>query len=624
MRTLTYLCTCIFFLLLNSGCSTPEHALEKVPGIKAATTPAMLGHNESHIVLAVVADDKNLYAARSFSPGNWTPWEQVASSVSELTAPVLISAGNQYHLFARGKDDRLLHFVHINPLGWSPGEMATQNLRVKGRISVAATTGVPTDTKILHLVFQSAPDTTTYVRIENHLPVLVDSWGGVQESAVGSDDRNLIMIAFRTPAAIEFMYGSGASNWSLQSTGTMPFSESTPARNISELVWFPPNNAFHLAAVSTKPGRDRKSFSESTVHHIQIIPVPGSARTSTVNPFIRTINTHKGRQTNPAQVSLANYRNKLVAAWRSPFDKLRYARWDNADIQSPWIVKQPVDLSTQTKFKPSLAPLDKLLPLFGYQNPNYGNDLFLAVAGDSVRFDNLSRTVSKVMARKAFLVMQMDSFRTCGNPDSPRPAYRLNVPKENRPFISELGFNLWMFPHRFIDGFYPKAAKKICNGSLRDQACSVAKMPVIFKENGGLYFCQGAFVNLDSKAIDIYAELGHYMAIALGWINSSPGPVQADADRSGIPLSELKKGYDIFTERINTCQAGPRCKGFTGYAGNYDNQGREHSFLYAVSFYLDRPEEIRLYIQQDLAQGDNLLLRKYNWIRDNIFRGVEF
>jgi len=52
--------------------------------------------------------------------------------------------------------------------------------------------------------------------------------------------------------------------------------------------------------------------------------------------------------------------------------------------------------------------------------------------------------------------------------------------------------------------------------------------------------------------------------------------------------------------------------------------GREHSFLYTIYYYLVHPAEIRQYIEEDLAVGHTLLKRKYDWVKQNIFRGVEF
>jgi hypothetical protein len=67
-----------------------------------------------------------------------------------------------------------------------------------------------------------------------------------------------------------------------------------------------------------------------------------------------------------------------------------------------------------------------------------------------------------------------------------------------------------------------------------------------------------------------------------------------------------------------------RCRGFTGHAGNYDAGSRQHSFIYAAYYYFSDGDQLRLWAQQDLSVGDDLLKRKYDWIRQYIFRGVEF
>jgi len=47
-----------------------------------------------------------------------------------------------------------------------------------------------------------------------------------------------------------------------------------------------------------------------------------------------------------------------------------------------------------------------------------------------------------------------------------------------------------------------------------------------------------------------------------------------------------------------------RWPGFTGYAGNYDTDGVQYSFIYPVFYYLTRGD--------DLSTGNCLLQRKYN------------
>jgi hypothetical protein len=111
----------------------------------------------------------------------------------------------------------------------------------------------------------------------------------------------------------------------------------------------------------------------------------------------------------------------------------------------------------------------------------------------------------------------------------------------------------------------------------------------------------------------------------MGTDNSPPGPVEADAVRSHIPVSALQEAHSLFAERTGTCGGTVgRCSGFTGIANNYDSDGQEHSFIYLVYYYVSNGNQLREWVIQDAARGDTLLLRKYNWVKNYIFRGVEF
>ena len=151
-------------------------------------------------------------------------------------------------------------------------------------------------------------------------------------------------------------------------------------------------------------------------------------------------------------------------------------------------------------------------------------------------------------------------------------------------------------------------------------ACKTNRLPVYIKATGPVFFCAGVWNNRSDRYIRIYEELGHYMAIALG-LGTYVTPDQAASDRSGIELSVLEAGRSIFTEATSSCPMPSRCPGFIGYA---DADGVEHSFIYTMYFYLSRGDDIRQYLQDDLASGNDLLQRKYNWVRDNIFRGIEY
>jgi hypothetical protein len=96
----------------------------------------------------------------------------------------------------------------------------------------------------------------------------------------------------------------------------------------------------------------------------------------------------------------------------------------------------------------------------------------------------------------------------------------------------------------------------------------------------------------------------------------------------------------LFGTSSDACPNAARCVGFTDqkyewYKPDSNNApSRQHHFLYAVLYYIGRGDEVRQWVQQDIdgtntaIQGKSgerfLLQQKYNWIRWNIFKGVEF
>ncbi len=99
----------------------------------------------------------------------------------------------------------------------------------------------------------------------------------------------------------------------------------------------------------------------------------------------------------------------------------------------------------------------------------------------------------------------------------------------------------------------------------------------------------------------------------------------------------MQKGQAIFREGLDTdaSNCNGRCTGFVN-GNNYDlirnNPGSiEHAALYPLYWYFYRGDDLRARIDQDLAAQSNprnekytLLFRKYEWIKQNIYHGVEF
>ena len=218
----------------------------------------------------------------------------------------------------------------------------------------------------------------------------------------------------------------------------------------------------------------------------------------------------------------------------------------------------------------------------------------------------------------------------CRSPDDEfGPQIISNLWTDDRIILSEIGFNLWAFPNWFVQDLYSDFTVYMCtspNGQWQEgqTPCQTNRLPVYIKATGGIFNCGGAWINRDNDYIRVWEEMGHYFSPALG-LGTAMSPNQELANLTGISLQSLNAGRQLFSEATGSCPgAVPRCPGFTGHVGNYDNDGVEHSFMYTVYYYLTRGDELRQFIADDLSTGNDLLQRKYNWIKQNIFKGIEY
>jgi hypothetical protein len=408
--------------------------------------------------------------------------------------------------------------------------------------------------------------------------------------------------------------------------------------DISNLVFF--GGAYHIAS-SLKYLCDDVSGSHCHVlQHARFragLPDDG---------FVRTLTSYTPTGDDHPKSELIVYRNKLVLAYKDHVGWVRYARWDNAAPVSPWIGTDIV-AGGSTSHRPALGVFNRrpFLTANDYGVANFGNDLFAAVNGfgsnDRLWFINLSRTIflQDIEAQFRFYDSNSDSADpVCrSQSDALAPTLIGDIAKDGRPFFTELGYNLWVLPdwlsnHVFQDGAH--LGFKAGNPSGRfNLSGAAARYPVIIKETGGIFICSGLWVNQADDYRRIWEELGHTTASALGFNdNDTELPDSTNVALTGIPLSDLLDGFDIFGEHVNagqTCEAGTapgnRCRGFTGVGGNYDVGTRQHSFMYVIFFYYFADGgQLREWMWDDLDHGVTLLQEKYEWGREHIFNGVEF
>ena len=379
----------------------------------------------------------------------------------------------------------------------------------------------------------------------------------------------------------------------------------------SHIIHF--NRQYHVVLCYTTRGPENGFTYTHNIEHLQFGAGPG-------NPVVKNIASLNYAQRANIKPTLCLYRNKVIALWSSnPAGNIGIARWDFLDPAGPWL--QETKLQLPGTIHTIAATAFKKIP-FSYLN-DYGNDLFIAATSGQgvISFENFSRSLSKALCNEQF---QLD---TAESETSPR--VEVDLLQDKGPVISELGYNLFIFPDWFINNMYKKVAENYCNTSWAP--CTTRKLPVIVTPHGNLFFARGIWINRQSDYSNVFEELGHYMALLMGLTTDNgtppppPPPSLKNAEDTKVPLEELKKAFAIFEENLGAESFEGRIAGFLNVANrNYDRGGREHSFLYAAYYYSFKAAEFRQYIQEDLARGNDLLKRKYDWIKKNIFRGIEF
>ena len=348
------------------------------------------------------------------------------------------------------------------------------------------------------------------------------------------------------------------------------------------------------------------------------------------------------------EAALAVYRNKLVVAYRDPTGWVRYARWDNADPQAPWLGTGIVDASHRTRHRPALGVFHNRSNLSGpdWGQSNFGDDLIAAIteiSTDAILHVNFSRALFSNEIAAQFVAYDSnsdDESVVCRPQNDPlAPTKVTDMGADGRPFFSELGYVLWTFPNWFIGNLYATAGRLGCEANNTSgrftPPCDSARYPVILRSKGGAFICNGIWVwQGEVYSWNIFHELAHSMAGMLGFSDGGgPAPTSGNALNTGIALSALTAGYTLFGSQVNadclsneasdTCP-NSRATGFTGYGNNYDVSTRQHAFIGALYYYFYDGAQLREWIQADAKAGSTLLQQKYSWIKQNIFKGVEF
>ncbi len=651
----------------------------QLPDIDSSTSSVICGHSDGSLHAVGIAFNGLVAYTSTSMPGGWGLWQIIgpqptgqlddpAFYTNPDTQPVLIQDGNTLYLLVRGRNDNLYETHKTGGGNWSSWQQLTTDGPVRGRLSAALTrpAGAVAPSHInevhIHVLYRSVDTTVEYRRfLISAAPWtqsgIVEQWSNSVEGTIGTDGTNQLLAVIRgndRKLLVQKKLYPWDATWKhvfwLTAEG-----DQGDFFDISSVVYL--GGAFHVVyAKKFRPD----DVSPKYTHQLQHFRIPLGQQESGYfitgyDPQVTDMGGNPIAYSHP-QTELIVYRNKLVLAYRDPWGWIRYARWDNADPFGPWIGEGIIDDSCRTKHRPALGVLDRrpfITPNSAWADANFGHDLFAAITDittDAILSVNFSRAIFTKDIEAQFVVYNSISDGldpVCRDQsDAFAPTLISNIGQDERPFFTELGYWLWTLPHWFVGTLYKRAGTIGCqaghsSGRYDPQpTCDETRYPVIIISGGGAFICGGAWVwQGDAYSKGIFHELTHTMLTGmLGFEDdkddkpASP-PTSVHETRSGIPFAALSNGFNLFGSRINddcssnepddTCP-NSRPAGFTGYDNNYDMSTRQHSFIGTLYFYFVNGSQIRQQIRDDLQNGDTLLQQKYNWIRKNIFLGVEF
>ena len=630
-------------MTVTAGQRERQHLWTGIDGPQTGVAPAVEGLESGTtgtIYVVAITTAGQVRFTTTNTPTVFSAWATIGNTFAAHpdTAPALVRDGNQLHLAVRGADNNL--YVSRTALGqpWSPWAQLTGDGSVHGDISFTLTR-TATSAVETHVLYQGADSQLRYRRYAGDVQTGSEkTWTGVQQGSLGSDGADTVVAVILKNDRQGQVHGlrrPWASNWQ-HAFSISPNGTDGGLHDISNVEYFA--ESLHVAIAVKEQGDEFSSYYRHTVKHLQI------QADNLSNNVIYDIAAYTPAGDRHALSSLVLYRNKLLAAFTMPDGHVRQARWDNTDEFRAWVSEATVDASRKTDHRPDLGVFN-MRAFHGSGNAEYGisNYGFDAIA---VATERGAGRVNLVNFSRALFLREIDAQLKLyhanggagGQGDVDSPTLVDDLSQDGRPFVSELGYALWTLPGWLAKDTYGALAKVVCversNTSGRFEApCDHAKYPVIIKESGDIGIASGIWHTQTDNYIRFWEELGHTTAGTMGLADDGQGgqPSQKNADLvPGIPLNTLREAYDLFGERtVNRPKTGGqapdgRFRGFTGIANNYDANSRQHSFIYVVYYYVSDGDRLRGWIEDDLATGDDLLQRKYEWIRTNIYNGVEF
>jgi hypothetical protein len=560
--------------------------------------------------------------------GAWTQVDGVPGQLATDVAPAVASTPDDTlkRAIVRRTTGRLATTSMIG--SWQPMRSINQVTNANpGRVSAAL--GSSTLTHIAHV---GPPGMVAYWRLDGADLDTATASGtmfGGSEAVVGSRGPDHALLVVRLASSLQVFTFSSADAWTPRLLGTL----STGAiDDLSEVVYY--GSQYHF--VYSRPMGN--GYSE-LVHASAgaSVSTRQAATWLTNGPASVALGLSRSRGLD-AVGALTNVHAHMIATWRDNSPGLQTARWDRSQASVPWRREPTVGATNVVYGRPVLAGAPMTAELDLARAPGFGNDVFVAMRGadQGVRLANLTRGMMRRDVERKFELFDYPLRDLCSmasgeTRSTANATWMEDLAANDRPIISELGALDWTLPAWFTDEVFQAAGRQQCERGERQvdtdatgRPCSMEKLPVVVKNIGGLFVCpDGAYINHDSSVTGAWDEIGHIVAGVMGFHDSAVGPTARDADVTDISLAALQTGYSLFGQALGGCTDASRCPGFTRI---YDTGSRQHSFIYAVYAYIFSGNMMRTWILQDLnrLQCNDLLARKYLWIRSNLYPGVEF
>lgn len=588
------------------------------PGTLVAPALSALG---SSLCAAAVSPRGEVVTSQISTPGDGlSSWPVVgatggraALSAAPNTSPVLCHDGpNRLLLVCRGADDDL----HVTSCragsGWETWKRLTHDGGVSGRIS-ATVTESPWR---LHVLY-SGPGHTLHYRSFNSAwsAAGTTSWPDVREGVLAGDGTGELFCAHRSlDDRVTFvrLRAPWTGGWEPVVTRT-----GQPTRyhcqGLSNVVHHA--DAFHVLFVWAT----RQDLGEyHGIHHVRV-------RTGQYDDaYFLTVYDHITVTPRMPQISLSNYRNRLVAAFNDGDSDIRYAWLDDIDPSNRWVGGEIV-ASGQTTDRVALAACDfRSAPA----SSEFGDDLFALVRGRTgafVYFINFSRTffmhrLHSIGHRVDWCTAHPGTMANC-HADSTLPAV------EEVPVYSEIGAGTMGLPDALMREIFPRVMTHAKHAG-QDYMAWVHNELL---PEGAAYF--GPHMNLDThhSSDDWHHEMLHRLLTSLRVVNDDARAANPNLMQDFLSDSLVADGAKLFGRFTNSAldctlgKDGPRCRGFVNSGGyNYDVQDRQHAFIGVIGWYLRGGQRVRDDAYSDLRAGADLLWQKYCWVRTHLFGGVEF